>query len=248
MAKPKAKAEVKKWTDLSDAEAAMSAPAAISHAVSLLKAIDNDVHVAIALAEINRPASYDADIVDRFENTYDAHAFNLMRNQMTLTIVLTLTRMWDTDGDSRSIPNVAKFLDHPHIVDEIASRQRKGRLSLMDHPPFAERAIAEPGFGQIIERMAKKEADQAEQDVRTATSDLYSRVDNFLQSKLKASLEALRNRSIAHNTELTRKEKQAIATGSRIDPVKIGDEEQALKLSTSIITDLNLCSMTFISI
>jgi len=110
----------------------------------------------------------------------------------------------------------------------------------MDHPPFAERAIAEPGFGQIIERMAKKEADQAEQDVRMATSDLYSRVDNFLQSKLKASLEALRNRSIAHNTELTRKEKQAIATGSRIDPVKIGDEEQALKLSTSIITDLNL--------
>jgi hypothetical protein len=225
------------WPALTRAEQALSVADKISKADGLLDAIENDMSIAVALAEVSHPALYDAGIVNRFENTYAAHAFDLIRNHVTLSVVMTLTRIWDIDKDSRSIPNVVKFLAQPDILDELIARRRVKAMTLKEATPLSKQVEADPGLEPTVARWAEEDADQAERYLREAVPDVLSQTNGFLTSGLKTSIDALRNRSIAHNAELARIERAATTP---IDPVMIGDEVKALKQTVAILTDLFL--------
>ncbi|NUB11268.1 hypothetical protein GAY28_00280 [Azospirillum brasilense] len=218
----------------------MPAADLLAWAAPVLDVIEQNLREVVAMAEVNRPAAYEAEVIKRFNNTYAAHVFGLLRTQTTLATVLALTRLWDTTRGAQSIPHVIRLLTREEVVEDIVRRRRGAQMSLVNYPPFVERAKTDPEFGERLRAGAERDANEAEQKARQEAVDLINRTDAFMSSGLRASLEALRNRSIAHSLEITRAERRAIDVGAPIDPLRIGDEEKALELTIPLVTDANI--------
>src|SRR5271154_1488535 len=98
------------WKDLTAIEGRATAAALVTNAGPIVEAVTRNSLEAVALSEVNRPASYDRDVIGRFDNTLAAHVFGLVRSQLTHSVVLALARLWDTGSDTRSIPTLTRTL------------------------------------------------------------------------------------------------------------------------------------------
>lgn len=204
-----------------------------------LDAIDGDLRTAIALSTVYLPASYDASVIGKFDNTYAAHVLTLARDQLTLAGIGSLARIWDQAADAQSVPAVLAHLRTPDVTAAIVSDRRTAMLSIMDAEPMASQVKGDDAAKAAIDKMAKRDADAAEDEFQKALTALGKRIDTFIGSGAIQSLRVFRDKVIAHRLEETRAEKTAKAAGVTIEPLKRSDLQDILEETVGIVTELN---------
>lgn len=211
-------------------------PAAIRE---ILEAVDADLRAALAVQAIYAPASYEQAVIGKFDQTYAAHAFGLIRDQLILSAVAALARVWDQDADARSIPSLARHLAGQDVVDVIIAERRGIQLRLPEAEPVATQIREDETQRKIVQRMAAGEADRIEQEIRGGVARLTTRVGLFLEGAGARSLKDFRDRVIAHSLQETRAQRAATKRGKAIEPLKIIDLETLLRETVEIATELN---------
>ena len=90
----------------------------------IMQAVDDDHNQAIICVEVMRPVVFDKEYLARYNNTYSAHITTYMQHALHRDGISCLCRMWDTDTDSFSIPNLLKLLEPKTPTDQIKKRRR----------------------------------------------------------------------------------------------------------------------------
>jgi len=228
------------WKKANAEEAGTDAATLLANAEPILDAVDQNIQIALALAEINRPARFDGSLIAKFNDTLAGNVFGLVRKELGLSLVAALARIWDTEKDSQSIPTAARYLTRKDVVDLIVQKRREAMLSITTHPPFAAQAKADPVFGHLLRHSTDADAAKAERETRERACRLVAKVDEFFESSLKDSLYEARTRVIAHSLAQTRGAKKAISKGEPIEPLKIDDEEKIIKITKCVWPELNI--------
>jgi hypothetical protein len=172
------------WKDLTPDEEKASAPDLLSGTDAILDQIINNAQEAVALEAINRPAAYDAETIARFDNTYAAHVFGLIRDKITLSLVLSLARCWDTGWDTQAIPRVTRLLFREDVVREIIDMRRRDRMAITEHPELAHQAQHDSVMAEWLRKTAEADAERAEKETRANAGSLTARVEELLASGL----------------------------------------------------------------
>lgn len=147
----------------------------VDRARTIIVALDENLHNAIALEAMfwrgNDPATCDA-----FNNTLEAHGFEVGQHALLDQLILTLMRIHDPKGrDRASIPHLRDLLEDQAVVDDFRQQARSW------HPN-------RPRSADNSERAAIKAIDQARKS--------YQQLDG---NKITKALRNYRNEYLAHS-------------------------------------------------
>ena len=204
-----------------------------------MDAVEGNLRTAIALREVYVLPSYEGTVVSKFDNTYAAHAMGLIRDQLTLSVVAAVSRIWDGTPGAKSVPALINILRRPVVRDAVVRERRATALSLTTAEPLATEMKDDQALAAAIGRMAERDADQAQTEFERALSGVDRRIRAFMGSDATQSLKAMRDRVVAHTLEETRAEKAARESGETIAPLKRSDLDQILDETIAIVTELD---------
>lgn len=209
-----------------------------SDLIKIIEAIDAELYNAIACAETLKPILYDKDITQKFLNTYAAHILNYLQQAIHRDGISCVWRMWDPAGDSNSIPALIAKLENADILDAIKDRRRASMLNISNQVGFMDHGgLSEEAHKEIITKMAEKDAGLAVIQVDKDFADIKKLIAAKELNDLLERSKQWRDRHVAHNTELTRKERKA---GVKADPLKWGEFERIVELTSEIFVLLRV--------
>lgn len=199
----------------------------------IAKAIDAELYEAIACVETLKPIVYDKEMADRFSNTYSAHILNYLQRGIHRDGISCVWRLWDADKDSNSIPALMRRLLDKKVISAIKDRRRNAMLEIKKHPGLLmEMGISPEERKEMIDQMAQESAEKAVQGVDVEIEAINSLIDDEVLKGLLERSKAWRNRHVAHNTDLTKKERK---TNSMTDPVKWGELENIIERTGEVV-------------
>ena len=194
---------------------------------SMITAIDNNLRTAIGLNAMYSRATFEEDIPENFNNTFEAWGFNISTISLYIHLVLCLSRMLDEDPNSASIPSLLAYLESRDVVEELKDKARNWHSAPI--------RIAGGHWDESTEELSKELSnEQAEESARRVLQAIERAKDEY--RKLKGShylqsLRTLRNQQLAH-TELSRDKGKARTA-------KHGDPEELLCLIRPIVEQLD---------
>jgi hypothetical protein len=213
--------------------------ARVRHLLPAVDAITENTRQAVVLFSTNILPSFDIETIEKFNNTYAAHVFGLLRTHLSLSLVLAVSRIWDITEGAQSVPNLLPQLKHEKVIAAIIGRRKSGQFAIFKDRHIENREH-ETAIRAALLQMAIKDAERTERETRKAACDLIKRIENFMGGDRITPLINLRHKAIAHSLEITHLERHAYSVGNRIMPVKVGDLERALRDTIKIVTDLNI--------
>lgn len=92
-------------------------------------------------------------------------------------------------------------------------------------------------IARLLSEWAARDAKKAEQSFRDGAAKILQQIDEFMNSRRRASLKAARDRLVAHALELTRAEIAAAEAGDKI-ALNRGDIGDIIEFTEATITDL----------
>jgi hypothetical protein len=77
---------------------------------TLVKAVSDDLWIAIATFEVYAPSAFDAALIDKVNKGQVYPAFNVISEALEATTISTLCRIWDRTSDVARIAEIEKLL------------------------------------------------------------------------------------------------------------------------------------------
>jgi hypothetical protein len=77
---------------------------------TLVKAVSDDLWIAIATFEVYAPSAFDAALIDKVNEREVYPAFNVVSEALEATTISTLCRIWDKTSDAARIAEIEKLL------------------------------------------------------------------------------------------------------------------------------------------
>jgi hypothetical protein len=101
---------------------------------ALVKAVSDDLWIAIATFEVYAPTGFDAALVQRVNGMKVHPAFNVVCEALEATTISALCRIWDKTGDAARITEIEKLLRRrPDLAgDNGALRQWLGGVDMVE--------------------------------------------------------------------------------------------------------------------
>ncbi len=91
----------------------------------LVKAVSDDLWIAIATFEVYAPSAFDAALIDKVNERDVYPAFNVISEALEATTISTLCRIWDRTTDAARITEIEKLLRRqPDLVDDSGALRR----------------------------------------------------------------------------------------------------------------------------
>jgi hypothetical protein len=178
-----------------------------------------------------------------FPRSFAAHAFNLTVGAHRDHVVLALGRLWDIDKDSYSIPAFVKrsrrFGVRLLIAERLASAHRGAANSQM--------VYSESIPIDVRKRIEAKRKGTALEDAMLLPVDLFKRrdsiaaeVNRFVKSKTLRHLNEMRNRFLAHSTEISRAGKADLERGIEVRTPMLEELRKMVQETTEIVGRVQL--------
>lgn len=107
---------------------------------SMIDTIRQEIELAIMFHETWRPAAYDTELQDRIGTSFAAHSFQIIRMSLRRELLLTLTRLWNSNPQAVRMSWIASRLRDKKFFGalvQIRSR-RLGLHSRFDPDPVGE--------------------------------------------------------------------------------------------------------------
>jgi len=208
----------------------------------LIEDIDDDCSTAIQCLEISRKITYDAQYLKRFSSSYSAHVIEYLQYAMLRDGISIFCRMWDTDKDSHSLPNLLIELERDEITSLLKENVQSFVLQKGERPAYIN-LVDKYGesYAQDFRASLKKKADEAVSHFMKTFGELINRPkeSNFIE--LKDQLFNWRNQRISHRTEKTRADRKREKSGvPPIEPLKWGKMDEALKFTIKFYEDIRI--------
>src|ERR1700722_3013293 len=77
---------------------------------ALVKAVSDDLWIAVATFEVYAPSAFDAALIDKVNEREVYPAFNVVSEALEATTISTLCRIWDKTSDAARIAEIEKLL------------------------------------------------------------------------------------------------------------------------------------------
>ena len=77
---------------------------------ALVKAVSDDLWIAIATFEVYAPTAFDASLIEKVNEREVYPAFNVISEALEATTISALCRIWDKTGDAARIAEIEKLL------------------------------------------------------------------------------------------------------------------------------------------
>lgn len=198
----------------------------------------------IALFEANEVIVFSDMLSKQIPHSHTAVAFNIFQESSFMYEVIRLCTFWDSrtqiDVDIQSIPTVIQLVDSQSIIDALrmetwsAHARRTYRLSNPSVDPEL-RAIAERTSQHLHDAFAERQAQRAEQRLRTAIK--WSKT--ILASDRLIAMKNFRDKYLAHSLAATRRDKVAAAAGLSVAKMKYSDARWLYRRTLAIIDNLH---------
>jgi hypothetical protein len=216
----------------------MSDNETFSGLTKIIQKIHAELYYGITCIQTLKPILYNQDRTQKFNNTYSAHVFNYMQHALVNDGISCVWRLWDKADDSNSIPSLIKKLDAQQNINAIKNRRREAMLDRSSSRAInsADNSTNEE-IHETFQKMAEKDANEAALSVDNEFSEIKKQIaDQELCGLLNRSKD-WRDRHIAHNLEITKKEKK---DGIRTAPIMWGDLERTIELTAKIVPPLGV--------
>jgi hypothetical protein len=192
-----------------------------------IKNVVDRISGLLALAESNALIVYSPLLSGQIPASTAGHAFNVFQRAMHGFEIVQLCALWDRADPTlahNSIPTVHALIDHDDVIALLVEDVRD---FWPDDPASAAAEALASYNSSTREAEARKAMD--------ALTELRRLVPATLSSALLLSVRNARDRDLAHALELTRAEERA-----PVAPMKYGDEQELLKITTRVMEDLYL--------
>ena len=91
----------------------------------LVKAVSDDLWIAIATFEVYAPSAFDAALIDKVNEREVYPAFNVISEALEATTISRLCRIWDRTTDAARIAEIEKLLRRqPDLVGDSGALRR----------------------------------------------------------------------------------------------------------------------------
>lgn len=139
--------------------------------------------------EMLRPPFFDKDVVDKFDNTYGAHGFNLLLQILYSDLILGMSAISsDKSSNSPSIKSILKLLESKELIEALKTDFCKGERTTYIGP---------------WDEDSKKSFKEREKDIRQGTFEevldkaksLYKGLE---KTELYKRIRKARNKTVAH--------------------------------------------------
>ncbi len=179
----------------------------------LVAAASEQIEEAIAFREAAKPAETDTQIIGRYNNTYAAHVFNLVRWSLSAHVAMSCARLWEdshfataapirTAKDKRSLSllAVAGELEKDEVQKALANFHGDAAASIpfgraaisgKDYSSLADVAQDEPHVFESIVRSRACRVEAARLAAPKHAQDLRNAILTAKTGRLAADLEAL---------------------------------------------------------
>ena len=194
--------------------------------ITLAEQLKSDLTIAIAAEQLFIPAASDKQLMQSFELGWAAPAFDFLRNQLLLSEVMALSRLWDDNTDRvnvYSIPALAGRLSETGVVAKMIARERQ----LVEDIRQADMWFGK-GERKVAFSAERQDADQREQELRTNLSSWLADVCSVKGRAEIARLRKHRHELLAHSAAPFRP--------SRVQPMRYGDPRNALQKTIPIVS------------
>ena len=192
-----------------------------------IKLVVDRISGLLALAESNALIVYSPLLSGQIPASTAGHAFNVFQRAMHGFEIVQLCALWDKADPTlahNSIPTVHALIDHDDVIALLVEDVR-------DFWPDDPTSAAQEALASYSSRTREAEARKA----MDALTELRTLVPETLASALLLSVRNARDRDLAHALEVTRAEDRA-----PVAPMRYGDEQELLKVTTRVMEDLYL--------
>lgn len=175
-----------------------------------VKAIEQEIGLAIMFHETWKPTAYDQDLHDRMGRSYATHSFSIVRTALRREMLLALMRVWDTDSQTAGIPTVFKSVSDDDFFDTFTT-YRVEKLGEANFISLSEESIglSTAWKGQVKDELLKR---------RDETGELIKKYQKGgSRYETVKSLLVLRNVRLAHRQNAPTKPGRADATDEEIE-------------------------------
>ena len=91
----------------------------------LVKAVSDDLWIAVATFEVYAPSAFDAALIDKVNEREVYPAFNVISEALEATTISTLCRIWDKTSDAARIAEIEKLLrKRPDLAGDSGALRR----------------------------------------------------------------------------------------------------------------------------
>jgi hypothetical protein len=92
---------------------------------AIVKAVSDDLWIAIANYEVYALTAFDASLIEKVNEREIYHAFNVVSEALEASAISTLCRIWDKTGDAARIAEIEKLLRRrPDLADDSGALRR----------------------------------------------------------------------------------------------------------------------------
>ncbi|MGI4794434.1 MAG: hypothetical protein ACRYG8_10240 [Janthinobacterium lividum] len=176
-------------------------PEKIADLEEIVRVARDEFDEVIAFHELWRPMVMDTELHERLGKSYATNAFLTLRDAIHLQVLLGLTKLWDRDTRSVSMPRVIEALASTEIVDFFGARcaAQWGKLPMNfgQKLPEEERLALRKSGEESERRFGLKQAVK----LRTSVSEMLDILRDYHEGDKKdvlIHLRHLRNKHIAH--------------------------------------------------
>jgi hypothetical protein len=162
----------------------------------IAESLSEDTLRAISLRETYERCAFRKDVGDVFNNTREAWGFNVVQDALLHDLIMTLSRMHDTDNKTASIPNLIILLEDPSVIVAMKQNARNWVLNRPVHflAPMDDVAM------QIHKNLKVERADREAETIDTMAIQALRRAKRFETNEMRKSLQKFRNKYLAHST------------------------------------------------
>ncbi len=207
--------------------------------------LNREALLALRTFETYKPAANGQRIVAAFNETYEAWAFNAIRDSLHRDLIMTLSRIWDADAadDVLSLPKAMKRLCAKDVQRKVRKQagdtrvRRRASAKLIvssKGKTDEERRVLERETRSFLNRknpeFRKEAEDKAQRDIDRLLLD-YERI---AKRPILLSLRKHRNQRLAHTANLSSPAQTAVKN------LRWGDEAKILRITLPLIERLCL--------
>lgn len=191
---------------------------------ALAERLKQDLIAAIAAEQIVRPAASDNELISCFNVGRAGRAFDWVRHSVLFSLVLALTRLWDTRKDVHSIQALVRLLSDTRVVNRLVERERNATNEVGQVEVLAGEGKKELSFS--AERWT---SDLRERDLRARLDEWRKQVKSADCSGEICRLRNYRHEILAHSASWLHHPQKPFPSYS--------DEQRALERTIPIVSE-----------
>lgn len=202
----------------------MNIPATVSALRAKVKAVREEINIAIDFHEAWKPTAYDRDLHLHMGKSFATNTFLVVRMALRREMLLALVRLWDRNSDALGMVSIANTLKDKRILDALVTECESGWMNQpvydcgSDEPLTPElKIIVEDYCRRDALQFSKKQSSFLLSNAEEAVSIISSYAEGEPKHATLKYLRTLRNERLAH--------RQVVAAKASVNPVDIKIED-----------------------